>query len=471
MATSIEELVRLQKAARLAEGAVSAAVRRDRLQRAIDMVVEHREALCTAIGEDFGNRPRSLSLLYDLTGSIGALKHAKKEVAGWMKPERRRAHFPFNLFGARAYVEHQPKGVVGIMGTWNFPLYTLLAPLAYVFAAGNRAILKPSELTPRMAERVAEAVAGFFRPDELAVVNGGPEVGQAFSSQPFDHLVLTGGTRVGRAVMRNAAEHLVPLTLELGGKAPVIVGRSADLEKAAERIVLAKTTNCGQLCVNADVLYLPRESLEPMLAAMRRHFEAFYPGSYADNPDWVSAVNERHCQRVDDYVNEAQRLGARVETLGGAYRGPQGKRLPLRLVISPAKESEIMRNEIFGPALIVLPYDTLDEVIADINSRERPLALYYFGRDAREERQVLDHAISGGVTINDLAMHPGLHDAPFGGIGASGMGHYGGREGFLEFSHARTIFRAGWWDPRAALGLNPPITPKMESLAERGVRR
>lgn len=466
---SLDALVRLQKTARAAEGAVSADVRRDRLQRVIDLVVKHRDRLCAAIGGDFGNRPRSFSLMYDLTGSIAALKHARKNVAGWMKPERRRGYFPFNVLGARAFVEHCPKGVVGIMGTWNFPVYTLLAPLAYVFAAGNRAVLKPSELTPRTADLVADAVSEFFRPEELAVVNGGPEVGQAFSGQPFDHLVLTGGTHVGRAVMRNAAENLVPLTLELGGKAPVVVGRSADLEIAAERIVLAKTTNSGQLCVNADVLYVPQENLEAMLAAMRRHFDRFYPGSYAENPDWVSIISERHCQRVDDYVNEAQGLGARVETLGGTYHGPHGTRLPLRLVISPARECRIMQNEIFGPALIVLPYETIGEVIADINSRERPLALYYFGHDAREERQLLDHTISGGVTINDVAMHPGLHDAPFGGIGASGMGHYGGREGFLEFSHARTIFRAGWWDPRRALGLLPPISRKMESLAERGV--
>lgn len=472
--TSIEELVALltaQKTARIHEGAVSAKVRADRLQRAIDLLVKYRDPLCEAAHADFGNRPRTITLMSDILGSLRSLKAAKKDFVPWMKPQRRNGVMPFNWFGATGHVEYQPKGVVGIMGTWNFPIFTLMAPLAYVLAAGNRAILKPSELTPRVAEAMTGAVRDFFDPAEVTVVGGGPEFGQAFSTQPFDHIVLTGGTSVGKSVMRNAAENLVPLTLELGGKSPVIIGRSADLAITAERIMAAKGTGSGQVCVNADVMYVPKEHLETLIAAMRRYFEAFYPGSYENNPDWVTIINERHCQRIDGYVSEAEARGARVETFGGPYQGVQQKRLPLRVIIDPPQDTLIMQNEIFGPAMVVLTYDRLDDVIADINARPRPLALYYFGKDAAEERKVLDHTTSGGVCVNELMMHAALTDAPFGGIGASGMGHYHGHEGFLEFSHARTIYRAGWWDPRRAFGLLPPLTKKTEALMEKMVKR
>lgn len=466
----LASLLAAQKAARIAEGAVSAEARRARIQRVIDMVVKYRDPICEAAHADFGNRSRTITLMFDVLGSLGSLKAARDDFKPWMKPQRRKGAIPFSWFGARGVVEYHPKGVVGIMGTWNYPVFTLLAPLAYALAAGNRAILKPSELTPRIAEVMAAAVREFFDPAEIAVVTGGAELGQAFATQPFDHIVLTGGTSVGKAVMRAAADHLTPLTLELGGKSPVIVSRSADLAMTAERVMIAKGAGSGQVCVNADVVYVPKERVDTLIGLMKQHFERLYPGSYETNPDWVTVINERHCNRVDGYVNEAAARGARVETFGGPYRGPQQKRLPLRIVIDPPRDTAIMQNEIFGPAMVVLPYDDLDEVIADINSRPRPLALYYFGKDAAEERKVLDHTISGGVCINELLMHAALTDAPFGGIGASGMGHYHGREGFLEFSHARTIYRAGWWDPRRAFGMLPPLTKKTEQMMEKAVK-
>lgn len=471
--TTLSELANtlaVQKVARLKEGAVSAAVRHKRIQRVIDMAIKYRDPICEAAHADFGNRSRTVTLMFDIFGSVTSLKAARDDFRPWMKPQRRRGVAPFSWFGARGTVEYHPKGCVGIMGTWNYPVFTLLAPLGYVFAAGNRAILKPSELTPHVAEVMAGAVRDFFDPAELAVVTGGPELGQAFAAQPFDHIVLTGGIGVGKAVMRAAADHLTPLTLELGGKSPVIISRSADLAMTAERIMIAKGAGSGQVCVNADVVYVPRENLERLLGLMRTSFERLYPGSYETNPDWVTIINERHCNRIDGYVNDAESRGARVETFGGPYRGPQQKRLPLRIVIDPQRDTTIMQNEIFGPALIVLTYDQLDAVIDDINSRPNPLALYYFGKDAAEERKVLDHTLSGGVCINELLMHAALTDAPFGGIGASGMGHYHGREGFLEFSHARTIYRAGWWDPRRAFGLLPPLTKKTEQMMEKAIK-
>lgn len=471
IAAELQRLLRLQQAARLAEGAVSAEVRRDRLQRAINMLVRHRDALCEALDADFGNRPRVVSLMMDVMGAITSLEFARKHVARWMKPRRCKGMMPFSLFGAKGRVEYQPKGVVGILGTWNYPIYTTIAPLAYVLAAGNRSIIKPSELNPRTAAVLATVVREVFDPAEVAVVTGGVELGRAFSALPFDHLVLTGGTAVAKAVMRCAADNLVPLTLELGGKAPVIVGRSADVQVAAERIMIAKGTNSGQLCVNADCLYVPREHLEALVTAMRAAHAKLYPGSYADNPDWVAVIDERHCARVDGYVAEASARGVRVETFGGPFEGPRGKRLPLRLVVDPPRDLGIMREEIFGPALVVLPYDRIEDVVTDINTRPRPLALYYFGKDAAEERYVLDHTISGGVSINEVAMHPGLEDAPFGGIGNSGMGHYHGHEGFLEFSHARTVYAAGWFDPRKLIGMLPPYTDgKLERMIDKAIR-
>lgn len=467
----LQRLLQLQQAARLAEGAVSAETRKDRLQRAIDMLVRHRDALCEALDADFGNRPRVVSLMMDVMGAITSLKFAKKHVARWMKPRSCKGVMPFSLFGATGRVEYQPKGVVGILGTWNYPIYTTIAPLAYVLAAGNRSIIKPSELNPRTATLLAQAVQEFFDPAEVAAVTGGVELGQAFSRLPFDHLVLTGGTMVAKAVMRSAAENLVPLTLELGGKSPVIISRSADIQKAAERIMLAKGTNSGQLCINADCVYVPREMLESLVTAMSAAHARLYPGSYADNPDWVSIIDPRHCSRIDGYVTEAAARGARVETFGGPFEGPRDKRLPLRLVIDPPEDIDIMRHEIFGPALVVISYDRIEDAVTGINARPRPLALYYFGKDATEERYVLDHTISGGVSINDVAMHPALEDAPFGGIGNSGMGRYHGHEGFLEFSHARTVFKAGWFDPRKLIGMLPPYANgKLERLIDRAVR-
>ncbi len=471
--TSVAELAALlkrQQVARVVEGPVSAKTRQDRLQRAIEMLVKHRDGICAAADADFGNRPRVVTLMMDLMGAITSLRHAKKNVARWMKPQRRKGVMPFSLFGAKGWVEYHPKGVVGIMGTWNYPIYTTISPLAYVLAAGNRSIIKPSELNPRTADVLATAVREFFDPAEVAIVNGGVELGQVFSALPFDHLVLTGGTAVAKAVMRNAAENLVPLTLELGGKSPVIVGRSADVAVAAERIAIAKCTNSGQLCVNADYVCVAREKLEDFIAAMRASHARFYPGSYADNPDWVSIINERHCARVDGYVAEAEARGARIETFGGPFSGAIRKRLPLRLVIDPPEDSVIMKNEIFGPALVVLTYDRIEDTVAAINTRPRPLALYYFGNDPAEERHVLDHTISGGVSINEVAMHPALEDAPFGGIGNSGMGHYHGREGFLEFSHVRTVYKAGWFDPRRMFGMLPPYTKKLEDMMANAVK-
>ncbi len=467
-ATRLEALLARQRQAQLEGGPVSKAVREDRLDRCVALIALYRDPICEALDADFEGRHRAHSMMNDLLGSLTSIKHCRKEVGRWMKPERRKGMVPFSFFGAKTWIEYQPKGVVGIMGTWNFPVFTLFSPLAYALAGGNRAILKPSELTPRTSALMEEAFKRFFDESEVAVVNGGPELGAAFSGMPFDHLLMTGGTQIGKAVMRAAAEHLVPVTLELGGKSPVLVGRSADLNRAAERIINAKTINSGQVCVSPDLCFVPSERLEAFLSACQATFAARYP-SVKNNRDVTAIVNDRHYQRVNGYVQDARARSARVVTCNPAnedFSTADSRRMPLHMVVNPPADALIMQHEIFGHAMVVLTYEHIDQAIAYINGHDRPLALYYFGKDRQEERRVLEHTISGGVTINDIALHPGVDDAPFGGIGPSGMGHYHGPEGFKEFTHAKTIFRQGWYDPRGLFGLLPPYKDRLAKMLE-----
>ena len=462
---ALPELLAAQQAAFRAEGPVSAATRRARLQRAIDMLVAHNDALCAAMGEDFGGRPAVFSMMNDVAGSLGSLKHARDHLEGWMPDQPRPSVSPFDNFGATAWVKYQPKGVVGIIGTWNAPVFTLLSPLASVFAAGNRAVLKPSEIAPRTAEALARAVAEFFAPDELAVVTGGPDVAAEFSRQPWNHLVFTGSTAVGKRIMQAAAEHLVPVTLELGGKSPVLVGRSADIGNAAERIAVGKSLNSGQLCVSPDTVWVHESQADALVESLQACYSGLFP-ALAGNPDVVPVVNARHFARVESYVADAGARGARVVVAGDwpSAEAVAARRMPLRIVVNPPEDSEIARHEIFGPALVLRTYGDMAEALAAVNAGERPLALYYFGNDAGEQQQVLDRTLSGGVSINDVTMHPALHDAPFGGVGASGMGHYHGREGFLEFSHARSVYSAGGHDPRREWGMLPPYTEQFGQM-------
>lgn len=452
----LSDLLSRQKAAFNGAGTVSAVERRARIQRVIDWLVAHHAALTEAMDADFGGRPQGFSLMNDVLGSLASLKHARDHLEDWMQDEPRQPFPPYDLLGAKAWVMHQPKGSVGIIGTWNAPLFTLFSPLAYALAAGNRAILKPSEVVPRTAALIRELATASFDPLEVAVVTGDMALGQAFTCQPFDHLVFTGSTDVARSVMSNAAQHLVPLTLELGGKSPVFVSRSADLHKAAFSIAVGKATNGGQICINPDLVYVPRAQLEAFMTALRTAYTELNP-SVSGNPDVVAVVNQRHLERVEGYIEQARELGARVESLPeDPGTAPEDRRRPLRVVVNPPRDSQIMQQEIFGPAMVVLTYEQVGQAIDDINSRPRPLALYYFGEDPEEQHEVLSRTLSGGVTINDVMMHAAMHDAPFGGVGASGMGHYHGREGFLEFSHMRTVFKAPAQDPRREWGLLPP---------------
>ena len=453
-----------------AEGAVSPEVRRHRLQSVIDMLVQHCDALCEAMGADFGGRPAVFSLANDIVGSLGSLKHAREHLVDWMGDEARPSIPPFDAFGSTAWVRFQPKGVVGIIGTWNAPLFTLLSPLASVLAAGNRAVLKPSEVAPRTAEVLLKAVESCLDPEVISVVTGDALVAHQFTELPWNHLVFTGSSGVGRRVMAAAANNLVPVTLELGGKSPVLIGRSADVRNAAERIAVGKSLNSGQLCVAPDTVWVHTSLLEDLVDALKEFYADLYP-VLDSNLDVTPVINERHHARVESYVAEAGARGARVVVAGDwpSQSSVSSRRMPLRLVINPDAQSEISQQEIFGPAMVLRTFDDMIQAVESINANERPLALYYFGEDPQEQQWVLDHTLSGGVSINDVTMHPALHDAPFGGVGASGMGHYHGREGFLEFSHARTVYCAGHHDPRREWGMLPPYTPAFEQMIRSAV--
>lgn len=453
-------------------GPVPLALRRDRLRRAVELLKRDEARICEVLFADFGGRHEVSSLMMDVQAPIESLKYAHRHVAKWMRPQRRAGLFPFNLFGARSELRYQPKGVVGIAGTWNGPLYMLFAPLAGVLAAGNRAMLKPSDLSPATSRWLAEAVPQFFDPLEISVVTGDVATAQAFTRQAFDHLVFTGSTGVARQIMRDAASHLVPLTLELGGKSPTVVGRSADLALVVDRIAMARAQNGGQICVMPDTVYLPRESVDEFVAQMTSVWKAMFPKT-TGNRDLTAVANARHLQRFEAKLAEAAEAGARVVCLGAAHdpAAQYDRRRALHLVIDAPADTAIAREEIFGPAMAVRAYDDVREVVKAINAGERPLALYYFGRDRAEQEFVLGHTLSGGVAINDVMLQVGLHDVPFGGVGASGMGHYNGPEGFAEFSHLRGVYQAGWWDPRRKLGMVPPYNPGFVKMMRDAVRR
>lgn len=452
----LSDLLTQQKTAAGVAGAVSSEERIDRLQQVINVLCAEKENLASAMQADFGGRHPGFSVMTDILGSLGPLKYAQDHLESWMKPQKREMFSPYDQLGATAQVILQPKGSIGIMGTWNAPVYTLISPLACALSAGNRAILKPSEITARTADVLAEAFDKRIDPSLIGVVTGGAALGARFASSPFNHLVFTGSTIVGRKVMRAAAENLVPVTLELGGKSPAILSRSARLEESCRRIAIAKGNNGGQICVSPDILYVPTELLDTVVANICDTYRTIYP-TVADNPDYTAVATEGHLSRLENYLKDARASGVRiVSSHPDEYPAGSERRMPLQLLIDPPESCKVMQEELFGPLLVIRSYDKTGEVILDINSRSNPLALYYYGENEAERNCILQHTLSGGVAINDALIHAAVHDAPFGGVGASGMGKYHGYEGFLEFSHMRTVYSAPENDPRGEWGLLPP---------------
>lgn len=458
-----------QRTAFTAELPVSAAARKDRLRRGIAMMVEHGEAFCKALSEDFGHRSIEQSMMTDIVPSIRSFKYNIKQLDRWMKPERRKVEFPLGLFGAKAAVEYQPMGVVGIIAPWNFPVQLTTGPMAGAFAAGNRVMIKSSEYTPTVAALFEEIGPKYFTEDEAAFFSGGPDVGQAFAGLPFDHLIFTGATGVGKHILHAAADNLTPVTLELGGKSPTIIGRSANIETATQRIALGKMLNAGQICLAPDYLMVPREKEAEVVAGMTKAVSVMYP-TLLENPDYTSVVNARHRDRLTSYLDDAKAKGGEVIEINPAnedFGASNRHKMPLYLVRNPTEDMKVMQEEIFGPVLPIKTYERIEETIDYVNGHDRPLGLYYFGEEEAEKRQVLDRTISGGATVNDVIFHISMEDLPFGGVGPSGMGSYHGFDGFKTFSHAKAVYHQPKINVSKLAGLMPPYGKATKSSIAR----
>jgi coniferyl-aldehyde dehydrogenase len=428
-----------QRAAFVRAEAPSLEERRADLKKLGDVIHRSAGRLAEVITADFGNRSRRETELAEVVPAQAAIRHALRHLSGWMKPKR--VSVGFELMPAAARILYQPVGVVGIISPWNYPFNLAIVPLVAALAAGNRVMLKPSELTPRTADFLAELLAGLFPADKVATIVGGPDVGQAFARLPFDHLLYTGSTAVGRLIMQAAAENLTPVTLELGGKSPCILGEDAALPSAVESIVHGKLLNAGQTCIAPDYVLLPERALDEFVRLTVLTVQKYYP-TLASNPDYSSIVNERHYRRIAHYVAEAKANGTRVVEIDPAGETPAAetrKMLPT-LVIEPGDDLSVMREEVFGPVLPIKTYRGLDQAIDYVNNHPRPLALYYFGADTGKRDEVLRKTISGGASVNTTLFHFVVENLPFGGVGASGIGAYHGEFGFQTFSHRKGVF-------------------------------
>lgn len=412
--------------------------RRDRLDRLKALIVEGRAGFVEAISNDFGGRARSETELLEMVPALTSLSHARKHVARWMQDERR--HVSMTFRPSRAWIRYEPLGVIGVISPWNYPLLLALSPMIDALAAGNRVMLKPSELTPTFSNLLAQCIAMRFADDEVAVTIGDVDVARSFSSLPFDHLVFTGSTEIGRHVMRAAAENLTPLTLELGGKSPAIIDDGYPLDKAASSISFGKFINAGQTCIAPDYVMVPEQQASEFGQMVLSAAQASYP-SIEDNSDYTNIISDRHRSRLRQAISEAHELGSIVLTHPDATNS-NGK-LPPTVIINPHPDSLLLKEEIFGPILPVLGYKRLEDAVSFTKKLGRPLALYSFSNSKRFHETLMERVISGGTTLNGTLLHIGQDDLPFGGVGSSGTGSYHGVHGFRRFSHARAVHHVG----------------------------
>lgn len=433
--------------------------RESRLDALASLVLDNADAFVAAIDADFGHRSGHETRLLEIFPGIETIRHNRRHVGAWMRPQRRPVSLWFRP--GRAQVIPQPLGVVGIIVPWNYPLLLAISPLAAALAAGNRAMIKMSEFTPRTGQLLAELVTRYFPAGEVAVTLGDAATGAAFAKLPFDHLLFTGSTSVGHHIMRMAAENLTPVTLELGGKSPAIVGPEYPLHKAAERIVVGKLLNAGQTCIAPDYVMVPAGQEDAFVAAARAVVARIYP-DIATTPDYSSIVNERHFQRLESYLADAVAQGARVLPLSNATADRESRRLPPQALLGVTETMRVMQDEIFGPLLPVLPYRDMEHALAYVNTHPRPLALYIFEQDKQRLDRVLQGTVAGGVTVNDTILHIAQEELPFGGVGPSGMGQYHGIEGFRTFSKQKAVF---YQSPLNGISLfNPPYGRLFERL-------
>jgi coniferyl-aldehyde dehydrogenase len=465
-ATDMRSVLDGQRRAFVENGPPSAAVRIDRIDRVIDLIVSNADELVDALVSDYGHRSRAQSTLSDVVGPLPGIKHTRKHVRSWMKPTRYRTG-AIGLAGARAWIDWQPLGVIGVISPWNFPVGLTFDPVAQAFAAGNAVMVKLSEFVPETSELIRAEIAKRFDINELRAFTGGPEVGAEFGALPFDHILLTGSPGTGRHVQRAAADNLVPVTLELGGKSPVVISPEADLKVVADRIMVGKTMNAGQLCLSPDYVLIPDGKERDFVTQVRATVTRMFP-RVLDNDDYTSIVNQRHFDRIHGLIDDARAKGAEIITINPAaedFSAQAAHKIAPTLVLGTTKEMRVMQEEIFGPLLPVATYQSIEDAIEHINSGPKPLAAYYFGPDDDARQRFLGRTYSGGVTINDVTLHYTVAGMPFGGVGESGMGYYHGRSGFETFSHARGVMNA---PPR--FSMSAALAAPYTGVKRRGMR-
>jgi acyl-CoA reductase-like NAD-dependent aldehyde dehydrogenase len=429
--------------------------------RLTDTIKRRKDEMVDAVRADFGNRAPHETTIMEIVPLLDGIKYLRKHLRSWMRPEAR--HVALTYAPARARVQVQPKGVVGVISPWNYPYQLSIGPTAAAIAAGNRVLLKPSEYTPAASEVLRRIFSDAFDANTVSVVLGGADVGEAFSRLPFDHLVYTGSTHVGRLVMRAAAENLVPVTLELGGKSPAIVHPDYPTEKAAERIAWGKWVNAGQTCIAPDYVLVHESQASAFAEAVSAHTRRFYP-TLANNPDYSAVVNARHYERLVGLIAEAVTRGANKREINPANEtlSPASRKIAPTILTDVNDDMRVMQDEIFGPVLPLVTYASLNEALEYVNRHPRPLALYYFDHDGSRVEQVLSRTVSGGACVNETLLQFGIDDLPFGGVGPSGMGAYHGKEGFETFSHKKSVVYQSRWN---AVGLlAPPYGERIDKL-------
>lgn len=466
--SAIQTLFSSQQSAYLLDPYPTLKLRVDRIDRLIDLLLNQQLRICTAIESDFGRRSVENSRMFDILPPLNALKYAKKNLPDWLRAEKRSSNFPYGLLGAKSKVQYVPLGVVGNISPWNFPVTLALSPMGGILAAGNRVMIKPSEHTPATSELLRELIAKTFSEDEIAVVTGDALVSAEFSKLPFDHLIFTGSTSVARHIAQSAAPGLVPTTLELGGKSPVVVSRTANLADVAKKVLFAKTMNAGQICLAPDYLMVHPAQKAELIAEFQRAAKSLYPDGAASK-DYVNIISERHVQRLRGYIEEASANGNNVIPLFDAATSSDPRYLAPHLIEINNDGGRVMQDEIFGPLLPIIACETIDSMVMQIRSGPRPLVLYYFGGDESEIDYLSTHVATGGMCINDLLMHFLQDDLPFGGVGDSGSGNYHGREGFVRFSHAKAIYRQSRIDVGRLL--RPPYGERFRALLNFEIRR
>jgi coniferyl-aldehyde dehydrogenase len=450
--SELEDCLTLQRKAYLARPAPSYEERKADLEALLRFVKDNKDAIIAAISADYGNRSLHESLMVEVFPAIESIEYTIGNLKKWMKPQKRHVDM-LTFMGATNKVIPQPLGVVGVLVPWNFPINLSITPLAQILAAGNRAMVKMSENSINLTRLMIKKFPAYFPREKITIFEETGGVGIEFSQLPFDHILFTGSGQTGKSVMAAAAKNLCPVTLELGGKSPAVVLPDFSLHKAAERILYVKYLNAGQICTTVDYLWLPKGKTEEFVTFAKEIVSTCYPS--LDTPDYTSIIDDKSFKRLTNALLTAQAAGATlVQLVPGEPWDAATRKISPHIVLNLPEDHELMEREIFGPILPIREYASLEDVIDYINAHSRPLALYPFSESQKKVQMLIDHVLSGGVSVNDALFHVGQHDLPFGGVGGSGMGHYHGYEGFLTFSKLRPVFYQS--DFSTAKYLRPP---------------